>query len=105
MDFPIYQLQAMRTAKPMKPEADMMHETFGAERHWISEMTARLHASGDIVLPELPGQRPLAFDDGVEIRGYNACDISEFAILAVRLDRIRRAGVFGRILFAIRGRA
>lgn len=29
MDFPIYQLQSMRTAKPMTPEDDLMHAALG----------------------------------------------------------------------------
>lgn len=29
MDFPIYQLQSMRTAKPMTPEGDLMHSALG----------------------------------------------------------------------------
>ena len=29
MDFPIYQLQAMRTAKPMEPADDLMHAALG----------------------------------------------------------------------------
>ena len=91
MDFPIYQLQAMRTAKPMEPIDDLMHAALG--------LAGEAGEFADAVKKNFVYGRELDRENAIEelgdilwfvALGCNALGVSMADVAQANIDKLRR---------------
>ena len=91
MDFPIYQLQAMRTAKPMEPADDLMHAALG--------LAGEAGEFADAVKKNFVYDRELDRENAIEelgdilwfvALGCHALSVSMADVAQANIDKLRR---------------
>ena len=91
MDFPIYQLQAMRTAKPMEPADDLMHAALG--------LSGEAGEFADAIKKHLVYGRELDRENAIEelgdvlwfvALGCNALGVSMADVAQGNIDKLRK---------------
>ena len=91
MDFPTYQLQAMRTAKPMEPADDLMHAALG--------LAGEAGEFADAIKKHLVYGRELDRENAIEelgdvlwfvALGCHALSVSMADVAQANIDKLRR---------------